>query len=131
MYKLEHFGGPSSKLCFGVYDYDGIVACLPPIKRAVRETIVALEAAGHSVIKWNPMDHDHAISILQRTFASDHGEEFERLFSGSQEVSHVPTESVAIAEANSHCSLASTMSPRFRRSLSMKHGSSIWNVKHT
>ena len=38
------------------------------------------------VIPWNPLDHGYAISILQRTFASDSGEEFKRLFSESGEV---------------------------------------------
>lgn len=89
MYKLEHFGGTKTKLCFGIYDYDGVVGCLPPVKRAIRQTAEALRAAGHTIIDWKPIDHAHAISILQRTFASDHGEEFERLFSKSQEVCHI------------------------------------------
>lgn len=48
MLQLTEKGGPDAKMCFGFYDDDGYVKCLPPIQRAIKETVDALRAAGHT-----------------------------------------------------------------------------------
>ncbi|KKY21334.1 putative general amidase [Phaeomoniella chlamydospora] len=85
MYQLKQLGGKGSKLCFGYYDYDGVVMPQPPVRRAIALTVEALKRAGHTVIEFPPLNHAEALSILQRTFASDNGEEFKRLFGESKE----------------------------------------------
>ncbi|ETS74588.1 hypothetical protein PFICI_13072 [Pestalotiopsis fici W106-1] len=85
MFNLEHLGGNKAKMCFAFMEDDGLVRCQPPVRRAMREAVEAVRQAGHTVIPWNPVDHQHAISILQRTFASDSGEEFKILFGESGE----------------------------------------------
>lgn len=48
MLQLEHKGARGAKMCFGFFDDDGVVACLPPVRRAIRDTVEALTAAGHT-----------------------------------------------------------------------------------
>lgn len=51
------------KLTFGVMKTDGLITPHPPVKRAIDETIKAIEAAGHQVIEWEPQDH----AIIDKT----------------------------------------------------------------
>jgi amidase len=45
------------QLCFGIFASDGIVSPHPPIARALRMTVNALEALGHKV--------DYIVSYIQ------------------------------------------------------------------
>lgn len=47
-YKLESLGGKdAAKLVIGYYDFDGECHVHPPVKRAMRNMVEALKAAGH------------------------------------------------------------------------------------
>lgn len=43
-----------AKLCFGVLRNDGVVTPQPPVRRATEETVHKLQAAGHTVIEFDP-----------------------------------------------------------------------------
>ncbi|KAL1867533.1 hypothetical protein VTK73DRAFT_4136 [Phialemonium thermophilum] len=45
---------PPPKLCFAVMRSDGVVTPQPPVRRALDETIQRLEAAGHTVLDFEP-----------------------------------------------------------------------------
>lgn len=61
------------KLCFGVVYDDGVVRPQPPVIRALKETVAKLQAAGHTVIEWEPIDHDKFNERLPRLFRADGG----------------------------------------------------------
>ncbi|KAK4702147.1 amidase, partial [Phenoliferia sp. Uapishka_3] len=63
------------KKCFGTMRWDGLVRCHPPIERALDEVAVKLQAAGHEVVTWDPLDHAEAQEIVSRIFDSDGGED--------------------------------------------------------
>ena len=48
MHQLRFHGGPNGKLCFGYFDYDGVVMPQPPVRRAVKIVVDKLRAAGHT-----------------------------------------------------------------------------------
>lgn len=53
-YKLEDHGGEDAKLCFAILWDDGVCKPMPPYARALQETKVALEAAGHTGVRCYP-----------------------------------------------------------------------------
>ena len=56
---------PHEKLCFGWSVLgDGVVQPLPPMKRALHRVRAALEAAGHTVIEFVPLECVEAQAIL-------------------------------------------------------------------
>ena len=63
------------QLCFGwSLKGDGIVQPSPPIKRALIRVKEALEAAGHRVIEYCPIEAPAAGRILGKMLLSDSGE---------------------------------------------------------
>lgn len=58
LYKLTHKGGPTAKMCFAYYDYDGVTQVLPPVKRAMQIAVDRLKAAGHQGKLTRPAVHD-------------------------------------------------------------------------
>jgi Asp-tRNA(Asn)/Glu-tRNA(Gln) amidotransferase A subunit family amidase len=52
------------KLKFGYYFDDGITISSPPVKRAIEETVKALEAQGHEVELVHPPDVIEAVRIF-------------------------------------------------------------------
>lgn len=63
--------GTTRSKVFGYIDFDGLVMPHPPIQRAMKECIVALERAGHTVVPWKPMDHARGTDIITRIYAAD------------------------------------------------------------
>ncbi|EME41836.1 hypothetical protein DOTSEDRAFT_74034 [Dothistroma septosporum NZE10] len=66
------------KLCFGIAMSDGRVAPTPPLRRALHMTKRALEAAGHKVINFTPVESIESHEIIKHMFSADGGEEFQR-----------------------------------------------------
>ena len=63
----------------------GLVHPHPPITRALREVKEKLEAAGHKVIDWKPLNHAAAYDIIDRIYAADGGEDIRRSCEASGE----------------------------------------------
>lgn len=60
---------PGRKLRFGIIsDNDGEVSVHPPLSRALALTKSALEAAGHSVFEWTPLNHPAMVQELNQSF---------------------------------------------------------------
>ena len=81
----------NKKLCFGVLRHDGCVGPMPPVLRAVNETVAAMEKAGHKVIEWTPPSHRHIVDILEKCWAFDGGKDARDAFalSGEEPASQV------------------------------------------
>ncbi|KAH9224505.1 acetamidase-like protein [Leptodontidium sp. 2 PMI_412] len=57
------------KLRFGiVLDHDGEIHVQPPINRGLAMTKKALEAAGHEVFEWEPLNHPAMVDEMNRSF---------------------------------------------------------------
>jgi amidase len=57
------------KLRFGIIlDNDGEASIHPPIARGLAMTKAALEAAGHEVFEWAPIDHPEIAKLLNTSF---------------------------------------------------------------
>jgi len=57
------------KLRFGIIsDNDGDISVHPPISRGLAMTKSALEAAGHEVFEWAPVDHPEIMQTLNGSF---------------------------------------------------------------
>lgn len=57
------------KLRFGiVFDNDGEITVQPPISRGLAMTKKALEAAGHEVFDWEPLNHPEMVDEMNRSF---------------------------------------------------------------
>ncbi|EJU01835.1 general amidase [Dacryopinax primogenitus] len=70
----EH--GEGKKMCFAILWHDGIVRPLPPIRRALEKTKAALEAAGHTIIDWEPpVPHGEMRPIATSIFGAAAGED--------------------------------------------------------
>ncbi|KAI4272174.1 MAG: hypothetical protein L6R38_006686 [Xanthoria sp. 2 TBL-2021] len=54
------------QLSFGVMQTDGVVAPHPPITRALRMVIQAVEAAGYETLTWEPPAHRKGAKIHVR-----------------------------------------------------------------
>lgn len=85
MYQLKHIGGRDTKLCIAYYESDGVIMPHPPVRRAIQMTVAALRKAGHTVIKWEPYQHEFAHETIQRIFESDYGEDFDRIMAEAGE----------------------------------------------
>lgn len=77
----------SKQLCFAVLRHDGCVGPMPPVLRAVNQTVAAMEKAGHKVIEWTPPSHSHLISILEKCWSFDGGKDARDAFALSGEPS--------------------------------------------
>lgn len=61
------------KLNIAVLVDDGYVRPTPPIRRGMKIVIDKLQAEGHDVIEWDPIDHVRAAQIVGSIFLSDGG----------------------------------------------------------
>lgn len=61
------------KLKIAVMWHDGMVKPTAPVARALRETVQRLEAAGHELIDWDPVDQKQGNDLLARMFVADGG----------------------------------------------------------
>jgi amidase len=86
MYQLRKIGGRQAKLSFAFYDFDGVVHCDPPVRRAVAMVKAALEKAGHEVIAWEPRTNNETNDTANAIFVSDGGADFRAVSKESGEV---------------------------------------------
>ncbi|MCJ1281824.1 Acetamidase [Xylographa opegraphella] len=79
--------GTSGKggLTFGIIESDGVVTPHPPVRRAMKMVVEALERLGHKVVKWNPPSHKRGNQILLTTWAYDGGHDVHGAFNLSGE----------------------------------------------
>ena len=61
--KFEQYSTKKT-LKFGYYFDDGVTIASPPVKRAVLETVQALQSQGHQVVLVSPPDMREAIRIF-------------------------------------------------------------------
>ena len=66
-------GNVKEQLTIGVMMSDGIVDPHPPILRSLKETVMALEAAGHKVIPWKPLSHNEIMAVTLQMYFMDGG----------------------------------------------------------
>ncbi|KAH7193681.1 amidase signature domain-containing protein [Fusarium flagelliforme] len=63
-----------SKLKIAFMWHDGMVLPTPPVIRALRIAKERLEAAGHTIVEWDPVDQREGGELLQRMFLADGGQ---------------------------------------------------------
>ncbi|OBZ78579.1 Acetamidase [Grifola frondosa] len=67
----EH--GSGGKMCFAIMWDNGVIKPHPPLVRAMKMTKLALEAAGNTVIDWEPHRHLEIYKNAETIFAADEG----------------------------------------------------------
>ncbi|ODQ54789.1 Acetamidase [Saitoella complicata NRRL Y-17804] len=75
----------AKKLRIGILTTDGVVDPQPPIKRGLEQTRKALEAAGHEVVEFAPMDHARGVDIINRIYVVDAGKDIQNALEASGE----------------------------------------------
>ncbi|EJD35474.1 amidase [Auricularia subglabra TFB-10046 SS5] len=95
------------RLAIAILWDDGVVAPHPPITRALRQAKAALEAAGHVVVDWDPMDHQAHWDLISKLYFLDGGEEYRQTLRDGNEpavpqtewiLSHAPPKAYTAAE---------------------------------
>lgn len=77
----------SKQLCFAIEWDDGVIHPHPPITRALKEVKAKMEAAGHKVITWKPLNHALGNEITDKIYVADGGEDIRRCCAESGEPS--------------------------------------------
>ncbi|KAJ7134751.1 general amidase [Mycena epipterygia] len=80
-YRLDRHGG-GGHLCFAIMWDNGVVKPHPPLHRAMDITKRALEAAGHTVITWEPHRHLEIYKNAETIFAADGGHDYRQQCEG-------------------------------------------------
>ncbi|KAK8122584.1 Acetamidase [Apiospora sp. TS-2023a] len=62
-----------TKLKFAVMWDDGMALPTPPVTRALRQTVAALQAVGHEIVEWSSKDQAQGLDLLNRMFVADGG----------------------------------------------------------
>ncbi|CAK7245767.1 MAG: hypothetical protein STHCBS139747_007359 [Sporothrix thermara] len=62
-----------AKLTIGVLWNDGQVRPTPPVARALKLAVARLQAAGHTLVDWDPVDQAEGTRLLARMFVADGG----------------------------------------------------------
>ncbi|KAI9375110.1 amidase signature domain-containing protein [Aspergillus egyptiacus] len=70
---------PKKTLRIAVLWNDGLCTPTPPVSRALRETVERLEAAGHEITTWAPLEHKDLLTTLSRMFVADGGKSVRKL----------------------------------------------------
>ncbi|KFY79035.1 hypothetical protein V499_01918 [Pseudogymnoascus sp. VKM F-103] len=65
-----------TNLKIGVMWHDGVAQPQPPVTRCLRETVLAIQQAGHTVVYWDPKDHPALTKSMDRAFFIDAGKEY-------------------------------------------------------
>ncbi|KAH7003234.1 amidase signature domain-containing protein [Fusarium venenatum] len=65
--------------------HDGLVLPTPPVTRALRVAKEKLEAAGHTIMKWDPVDQKEGSDLLQRMFLADGGQTIRKVLERTDE----------------------------------------------
>ncbi|KZT24712.1 general amidase [Neolentinus lepideus HHB14362 ss-1] len=92
----EH--GEGSKLCFAVMWDNGLLKPHPPLWRAMRLCKKALEAAGHTVIDWEPLNMMEIFKNAESIYNADAGHDFREVCKESGE----PVIQTMSPETNKH-----------------------------
>lgn len=71
--------GATGSKTFGYFDFDGTVMPHPPIRRAIKEVVAALQAQGHRVVPWKPFDHARGVDLINKIYAADGNEDVKRV----------------------------------------------------
>ena len=69
------------KFNIGVIYDDGVVAPHPPVSRCLRQTVQAIEKAGHSTVPWNTSLHDDLVICINQLLSLDNQAEFAEVLS--------------------------------------------------
>ncbi|KAF2657724.1 amidase [Lophiostoma macrostomum CBS 122681] len=77
--------GMVGKLCFGVFESDGIVGPTPPVRRAVKIVVEKLKELGHVVVEWKPPPHKAILSEGMKSWWYDGGHDVKSVFALSGE----------------------------------------------
>lgn len=67
------------KLRFAIMWWDGEVMVHPPVTRALRTILQAVQEAGHEVIDYDFKDHRKAMDLADRVYSADHGKEIQEV----------------------------------------------------
>ena len=79
-------------LVIGLMLHDGFVSPHPPIWRCLKETAAALQAAGHTIVPWVPINHRKMNELIMNLYFLDGGNEYRELMKAGGEE---PTELVS------------------------------------
>lgn len=71
---------PSEDLIVAVMWSDGIVEPLPPVKRALQQTVAQLKSQGISVVDWTPKEHDKSWDIISSLYYMNNAEDEKAIF---------------------------------------------------
>ncbi|THH06326.1 hypothetical protein EW145_g4166 [Phellinidium pouzarii] len=74
-YKLKEHGG-GKDLCVAIIWDNGLILPHPPIRRALEETKVALEAKGMKVIDWPGFDYEQLCAVLVDVWAAGSADDY-------------------------------------------------------
>ncbi len=76
-----------AKLTFAVLWEDGVVRPQPPVRRAVKDTVDKLRAAGHEVLEWphDPAQWLAGLEILRQAYGADGGDHIREAIEASGE----------------------------------------------
>lgn len=96
------------RLKIGVLWNDGIVRPHPPVLRALRETVNALRAAGHTVIDWDPTHHASLIRWINRAYFLDGAQEYHDSLDPSADPAVPSIRWLLDTEAGERCTLEET-----------------------
>jgi len=64
------------KLTFGVMWHDGVVMPHPSVSKALKTTVNALRAAGHTIVDWNPKHHSSLHKWINKAYFLDGAQEY-------------------------------------------------------
>lgn len=59
----------------------------PPVQRAVKETVEALKAAGHTLVPWKPTGYYEAYELTLKLFCADGDADIKWVVGDTEEVS--------------------------------------------
>ena len=75
----------SRRLTIAVMRDDGMVAPHPPIAAALEETILKLQAAGHTIVEWEAVRAAESDALSWKIFLQDTGDEYRKFLAESGE----------------------------------------------
>ncbi|KZL74877.1 hypothetical protein CI238_07520 [Colletotrichum incanum] len=78
-WRKELSGKPEKPLKIGYYINDKVIRVQPPIEKAVQIVIDSLQAAGHTLIEWDPSTHAEAYKDWVTATFADGGEIYRKL----------------------------------------------------
>lgn len=113
-------------LRIGLMLTDGVIDPHPPIVRALKETAKALEAAGHTVVPWDAVDHFGMGDTIARMFFQDDGKVGRELLDRSGEPPTALTQFIFDAYGGTNLSLEQSWEVSARALLCCPHLEVLW-----